>query len=147
MANRKNCSLRSVFLRWDSLNFSRYGLGYVILPFLRSGSKPFPSDRYVDIFICNLEFYCFHIKFAKCGKCQLKQTGYFPKRAEPFSFRCAEFASFFAGRKAEQTFFSDFNTPCDSSRIRANRTWLIAKTARCARSFCDGIASIFLVTV
>ena len=107
----------------------------VILPFLRSGSKPFPSDRYVDIFICNLEFYCFQIKFVKCRKCQLKQTGYFPKRAEPFSFRCAEFASFFAGRKAEQTFFSDFNTPCDSSRIRANRTWLIAKTARCARSF------------
>ena len=99
----------------------------MILPFLRSGSKPFPSDRYVNILICNLEFYCFHIKFAKCRKCQLKQTGYFPKRAEPFSFRCAEFASFFAGRKAEQTFFSDFNTPCDSSRIRANRTWLIAK--------------------
>ena len=56
---------------------------------------------------------------------------------EPFSFRCAEFAAFFAGQKAEQTFFSDFNTPCDSSFIRTNRTWLIAKTARCARSFCD----------
>ncbi len=25
MANRKNCSLRSVFLRWDSPNFYRYG--------------------------------------------------------------------------------------------------------------------------
>ena len=65
------------------------------------------------------------------------QTGYFPKRAEPFSFRFAEFASFFAGRKAEQTFCTDFYTPCDSSFIRTNRTWLIAKTARCARSFCD----------
>ena len=65
------------------------------------------------------------------------QTGYFPKRAEPFSFRFAEFASFFAGRKAEQTFCTDFYTPCDSSFIRTNRTWLIAKIARCARSFCD----------
>ena len=51
----------------------------------------------------------------------------------------------FRRRKAEQTVLSNFYTPCDSLRIRANRTWLIAKTARCARSFCDGIAPILLV--
>ena len=46
------------------------------------------------------------------------QTGYFPKRAEPFSFRFAEFASFFAGRKAEQTVWSDFNTPRETAAMR-----------------------------
>ena len=58
-----------------------------------------------------------------------------PETCGAFFFPLRGVCVVFRGRKAEQTFFSDFNTPCDSSRIRANRTWLIAKTARCARSF------------
>ena len=35
-----------------------------------------------------------------------------------FFFRFAEFASFFAGRKAEQTEWSDFNTPREIAAMR-----------------------------
>ena len=70
-----------------------------------------------------------------------------PETCIAFSFPLRGVCVVFRRRKAEQTVFINFNTPCDISFIRTNRTWLIAKTARCARSFCDGTAPIFIVTV
>ena len=82
-------------------------------------------------------FFICSVISAKYRNCQLKHTGRLPERGKAFSFRCAEFASFFASEKPSKRFFSDFNTPRDCLRVRVNRVWLIAKTARFARSFCD----------
>ena len=61
-----------------------------------------------------------------------------PETCGAFFFPLRGVCVVFRKRKTEQTFFSDFNTPCDSSFIRTNRTWLIAKTARFARLFAMG---------
>ena len=133
MANRKNCSLRSVFLRYVSPNISKkQDLEYGNI----SAVKFIKTCFFAAVFASHQmkPWYTEYVCFRTQGTLQ---------NGHSLFFSAARSLRRFSQAKSRANSVVWFQYACDSSRIRANRTLLIAKTARCARSFCDMSAPIF----